>query len=490
MMLPTELARLIRKTPGDGPREETNVALIIFALLDDPIIRDAWIEVLKSIPAYLESIVATERGTDDQFDPAEVPTPGTEYRITIHKLQIAGELRLLLHPWNGNWWKELGNVEHVRIAEMCIDATFTTCRNRFQSWTIDDTAPFAQVEKLPDPRKFSQDFTGFEAVVADLRPWIEVSAPKVSSPTYAAWKAQSGRRLLAAIANRVSGSVAALEYYFGGPPSCSVIFDDVKIDGLFERLNGGVGWVFIDGQRDADTRHLLLSNEWSRSYRKDKPEEIGDGALESAKAAYSAYVKVGSKETLKAIADLRKAVIDETQKISQRAQDLAGAMWKDLAVAAAPFVLKILADSARIPNNVIAGWSAAVAAMFLVFSFSMMVWINGRYFKRQDEARKVWGASLSTVLIPSEIDEFSEQPIKRSIDDYRAARLRVGIFYMLLVGILALFAWWSLTAPVAAQQSNNEKAAESKPTAVDTQTKDDTNEKTKKTVRDEIVLEK
>jgi hypothetical protein len=459
MMLPTDLAALIRATPGAGPSEETAVALITVAILDDPTIHAQWVELLATPPDYIGAIDVTTKGSDDSFDPAAVPTPGTEFRITVRKVEVAGELRMLLNPWTRNWWDSLDSVEHVRIAEMTPDATFTTCRSRFQTWTADTTAPFAPVEALRDPRSFSQDFTGDEAVVADLRPWIAVSRPAATSATYRAWKALAVCRLLAALADRVSGSAADTQYYFGGPPSCKFIINDVKIDCLFDRLTHGATWVFVEGHRDADTRHLLLANEWARSYRREKPDDIGDGAIESAKGAYSAYVKAGSKETLKAIADLRKAVVDETQKISQRAQDLAGAMWKDLAVAASPFVLKILADTARIPNNIVAGWLAAVAALFLIFSFSMMVWINGRYFTRQDEARKVWSATLNTVLTPGEIDEFSEQPINRSIDDYRAARLRVGIFYGLLVGILVLFACSSLGLPQAVTQPTPKAAA-------------------------------
>lgn len=459
MMLPTDLTTLIRATPGKGPSEETDVALITIACLDDPVVRDRWVALLEAMPDYLSGIDATACGTDDMFDPAVVPTRGTEFRITIHKVQVTGELRMLLHPWSMGWSQSLDRIEHVRVAEMPADATFTTCRSRFQTWTGDVPAPFAPVEMLADPRRFCQDFTGSDVVVTDLRPWIEVSPPADGGATYEAWKAVAGRRLLAALADRVSGSASAPEYYFGGPPSCSVALDDPGVDGLFGRLKSGTSWVFVEGQRDTDTRHLLLANEWARSYRKEKPGEIGDGALESAKSAYSAYVKAGSKETLRAIADLRKAVVDETQKISQRAQDLAGAMWKDLAVAAAPFVLKILADSARIPNNIVSGWMAAVAAVFLIFSFWMMVSINSRYFKRQDEARKVWSATLNTVLTPGEIDEFSEQPIKRSIGDYRAARLRVGLFYALLVGILALFARASLTAPAVAPVGDKSNAS-------------------------------
>jgi len=110
----------------------------------------------------------------------------------------------------------------------------------------------------------------------------------------------------------------------------------------------GADWTFTTGARDADTRHLLLAAEWARSH---SGGQLGEGCSESAEAAYGAYVKAGSKDSLKALAELRKTVVDEAQKASQKAQDMAGAMWKDLAVATTPFVIKVLPDSEKTANQ-------------------------------------------------------------------------------------------------------------------------------------------
>jgi len=455
MMLPTELAELIRRTPGQGPFEETFDTTIIIALLDDSVIFNAWLGLVAFPPDYISSVTITETDSDVQPDEGTPPTNGMSYRITIAKQAVPNELRLLLNPFTVGWADSLHDVDNVRVAEMASDATFTTCRSRFQTWTLDPPAAFAAVEPLRDPRISAQDFTQANVVVADIRPWLVTGAPHATGPTYGAWRALASRRLIAALSDRVSLEGGKILYYFGGPPSCQFSLDDAQADALFDRLTAGATWVFVEGHRDTDTRHLLLANEWARTFRKEKLLEVGDGALDSAKGAYSAYVKAGSKETLKAIADLRKAVVDETQKVSQRAQDLAGAMWKDLAVASAPFVTKILADSAKISNLDVAGGMALVAAAFLVFSFFMMVSINRRYFARQDEGRKVWSATLSTVLTPSEIEEYSAKPIQRSIEDYKAARLRVGIFYIALVIILLAFAENSLSSQTVVKKTSD-----------------------------------
>jgi hypothetical protein len=261
---------------------------------------------------------------------------------------------------------------------------------------------------------------------------------------FGAWRGAAATQLVAALADQLSID-SGLVFHFSGPPAVSVKEADIDPVALFDRLNAGAIWVFAEGKRDADTRHLLLASEWARSHGRGAAADFGKGALISAQNAYSAYVKAGSRETLRAIADLRRGVVEESQKISQRAQDLAGALWKDLAVAAAPFVLKILADSARIPNHTVAGGLALAAALFLVYSFAMQVFINRRYFKRQDEARKIWRSALSTVLSPQEIEDYSETPIARSIKDYRTVRFWVGLFYGGLVVVLLAFAYANLS---------------------------------------------
>jgi hypothetical protein len=335
----------------------------------------------------------------------------------------------------------------VLIADMAADATFATYRGRVEAWTLDPPAPFAASEPLPDPRTCASDFTQDNAVPADIRPWLLRVDPATASAAYTTWRAAAAPRLLASLADRVSIRDGAREYGFIGPPACTVEIANFAAPAYFERALEGAIWVFDLGARDAETRHLLLANEWARTFRKQGLAELGEGSLESAKGAYNAYVKSGSRETLKALADLRKSVVDETQKISQRAQDMIGAIWKDIAVASAPFVLKILSDATRAPSGVVAGGLALGAALFLAFTYSMQVYINHRWLAQADEARTLWKGALNLVLSQTEIAAFSDVPIATSIDDYRRVRLVVGMLYGVLVAILLGFAWVNFTAP-------------------------------------------
>jgi hypothetical protein len=111
-------------------------------------------------------------------------------------------------------------------------------------------------------------------------------------------------------ADQVTVEAGEARYHLSGPPSQTFAVTDADLPVLAPGLLAGVEWVYVSGF-DVETRHLLLANEWARAYRPDALAGLADRALESAKAAYKAYVKSSSRETLKALADLRKAVIEE-----------------------------------------------------------------------------------------------------------------------------------------------------------------------------------
>lgn len=440
MTTPSDIANLVRRTQQGDPVEEMPGHLVLRSVLDDAGLRAEWIALRDGPPDYLTAVTITDEDVDDAaLEADEVPLPGQRYRIVVRSVRADGQLRLFFARSLMSNAERLTEVDHVLIADMAPQETFSTYRSRIQLWTRDAPEPFAPSERLPDPRTYSNDFTGGGEVPGDIRPWLLRAPPTERGEAYGVWSRLSARRLLASLADRVSRDDGAIRYHFSGPPSCAVTLDDDQATALLPRLLEGGTWVYPDSH-DTDTRHLLLAAEWARTHRSGDPTHLGDGGLESAKAAYSAYVKAGSRETLKALAELRKAVIDETQKAAQRAHDLAGAMWKDLAIAAAPFVLKILPDAGKLPNRTLAGGMALAAAAFLIFSFAVQVYINKRYFRHQKEARGVWKRALNIALRASEVEEYSEVPIGKAVTDYRRVRLAVGTVYAFLVGILIWYA--------------------------------------------------
>lgn len=451
MTPPSQLADLIARTARHETIDERPERISFRGPLVDDTLRKTWLALRQAPATYIEAISIDAAGSDEPLADDRKPGVDELFQIRVDKraiddtLQVFFGASLSLHDIA----EAFAQKSHVLVGDMPANATFTTYRSRVEAWTSDAPLPFAASEPLRDPRTFTSDFTQRNLVPSDIRPWLSRVPPAIDSPAYAAWRQLATRRLLASLADHVSLTDEEPAYGFTGPPACTVILDEKTLTDYFTRTQEGAGWVFAQGDRDADTRHLLLANEWARTFRKQGLEDLGEGSLESAKGAYNAYVKSGSKETLRALAELRKSVVDESQKISQRAQDLIGAIWKDIAVASAPFVLKVLPDTAKVSNSIMAGGLAVGAGLFLVFSFAMQVFINRRWFVQSEQARALWKSELNLVLSDQQIASFSDLPITTSIRDYRWARFWVGVLYAVLICALAVFAWFNFTTTSA-----------------------------------------
>lgn len=436
-MTPNAFARAVRALQTDRIDERTGT-LTLFCMLPTAEDREQWLALAERPPEFIDSVSIVLQGSDLAPKKGQSIIDGEKFRITVRKRALAGEVRfLLVDGLHDNSLKALSESSIIRIAEMETQHTFATQLARFESWTIDPGASYAASQELSSPQKLVRDLTGEVEVVPDIRPWILRTRPTVSGRAYAAWNVLACRRLLAALANEVSVDNDITTYVLSGPPKRTLTkpaaFDEI----LWGPLQEAASWVYYEG-RDPEARHLLFTNELARAHEPNDLPNVLRRSLESAKSAYDAHVKSGSRETLKALADLRKAVFEETQKISQRAQDLAGSLWKDVAIAAAPFVLKIVSDASKANEavpNILAIFPIA-AAIFLTFSYCIQVYVNYRFFKHQDTSREIWKRALNVALSYDELNQLSETPIKQSLRDYRWVRLWVGVVYVILIAIL------------------------------------------------------
>lgn len=450
-------------------RDERPGHFVMRARLDDPSLRAEWLTLRSEPPPFIGKVAITEVDDDVELDEGAPTEPGDVYRITIQTPTVAGQLRLFLSASLEGWIDQTADVGLVMIADLGPEETFATRRARFQLWTTEEPEGFAPSEPAPDPRAFCSDFTGAHQTPSDIRPWLVRSAPVSQGDAWAVWTKASSRKLMAAISDRVSNGDHGPLYHFSGPPACTVSLTDAEVTALNPELQAAAEWIFLEG-RDADTRHLFMAAEWARTHRAGAADRLGNGSLASAMAAWAAYAKSGSRETLKALTELRKAVADEGQKAAQRAQDMAGAMWKDVAIASVPFVLKILPDASKLTSQRLAGTFALIAASFLVFSFGIQVYINSRYFRTQAAAREVWKRSLNTALTPDEVEELSEAPIKAGGTDYERVRLAIGIVYAVLVAALLVYAVANLSARAPTPPAPTPKPAVAEATGSDAPT--------------------
>ncbi|WP_297804149.1 hypothetical protein [uncultured Brevundimonas sp.] len=436
MTTPQRIVDLIRASAPQNINERPG-HLVLHTQLHDNEIRECWLSLRSEPPAFIDGIAITEADGDTELSADDPPEPDAHYRITVRTSLVANQLRLFLSSSLTKEIALLADVNIVLIADMQPDEVFATRRARFQPWTNEEPEPFAPSEPSHDPRTYCSDFTGLHHTPSDIRPWLLRSMPTRKGETWSTWQLASSRKLIAAIADRVSNGDHDPLYHFNGPPACSLSLSDAEITSLHSDLHEAASWVYNEN-RDVDTRHMFMAAEWARTYRSGNVSDFGKGSIASATAAWAAHAKSGSKETLKALTDLRKAVADEGQKAVQRAHDLAGAMWKDVAIASAPFVIKVLSDTSKIESYLLSGILSACAGIFLCLSFGIQIYINRNYFISQDEARKNWKKSL-VALTPGEIDELSETPINKGVSTYKKVRNTIAIAYLIIV--LSLFTY-------------------------------------------------
>ena len=437
MTSPRDLAARIRAV-AVGAVDDRAGFTSFTATLPDPEVRAWWLALREAPPPYLARVHARYEGSDldAQAEPSADPV-----RIMLNKAAPAGALCFFLQDLDDRAWHEVEAAPAaVLVAELDPDQAFTTRRTIFAPWG--DVVPELTPDPEPaSPRRFVRDYTGQGSVPQDIRPWLLGRLPERGSRLLEAWRIACTPRLLASLVDSVSGSPDDLVYHLAGP-SKRELRADARLQTMLPALQDAAAWVYLEGT-DPEARYLLFAAEFARAHRSEVPSLAP--VLEAAKVAYGAHLKSASRETLKALADLRKGVVEETQKAVQRSQDLTGALWKDLSVAAAPLVLKLFADLSKIESARTAAVLAVVAVGWLAFSYVFQLVINGRYFDQQRTARGIWRQSLSQHLTQQEIDDLSAGPIRGAEGIYNGARVAVGIVYLALVAMLLLFAWASWT---------------------------------------------
>jgi hypothetical protein len=229
-----------------------------------------------------------------------------------------------------------------------------------------------------------------------------------------------------------------------GPPKAQFRADDPKLAAAYDQLIACASWVFTSGQ-DIEARHLIFASELARAYRPIAPlTEVLGHALDSAKATYEAHVQSSSRETLKALGELRKSVIDEAQKVTQRTQDLTSGLWRDVAISAAPFVLKILGDATKAANAEVTAGFYFAAAIFLLTSFILQTQINKSYLNNQRAARARWFDTLYNYISSEEREKIADGPIRSAERSYETTKYIIGLIYSFLIVILLSFGVWEL----------------------------------------------
>ncbi len=314
-----------------------------------------------------------------------------------------------------------------------LDRDLLTATTAYRPWDSPD--PFEPNAAPPDPSRVVRLLTGRPA--EQLGRWLARDPDAdVSGRVLSPWRAQAAGVLAAALAQEVEPDGSLL--FRGPPPTRFRNSGGAKVEvGSLAALQRAAGWVY-ENPRELENRHGLLAAEIARTALRDGDVSdlaaVADVALEGARIAYGFGVSQQSRDALKTLTDLRRAVADETAKVADATRSLATAVLASAVGNVALVVARItIAKDARFVAP------AAFAIGVALAVYVALVIGNGAHFLAiQRDLRRDWRDRLYRFLGRDEYRRMVDDPVGRAEKAFRNAAIGSGIIAALMLGAVVL----------------------------------------------------
>lgn len=307
---------------------------------------------------------------------------------------------------------------------------------RYATWG--DTGAFTPKAAAPDPARVLR-LLGPGGPGSNLGRWmLRNPATKADDPALEPWRAEATKRLASALAQEIESDGRLL---FRGPPATRFRLDnaDAVTDEAFESVQRAAEWVYYN-DRELENRHALLAAEMARAAVRDGnlPDlaTVAGPALEGARIAYQFGVTEQSKDTLKALSELRKAVSDEAAKLSETTRSLGaavvGAVFGNIALIVARLTLPA--------NAQFVGAAAVLLGVVLTIYVGATIATGIQYLSIQRDLRRDWKLRLYRFLSDNEYEAMVGRPARRAEFGFKIAAWSGGIMSVVLLIAVYLIA--------------------------------------------------
>lgn len=361
------------------------------------------------------------------------------FRISAQKPKVAmGRDHILTNIGLKDWLERPPTNPIIEVSRLGV--SFETLSVKFATRNHIDS--FEPEILSSDPRAVVKESGQVRVVPADVSPWIlrPTSQIDLADETTRVWADAAARNLTISLANEIEGSNTTL---LKGPPVTRYEAGDNMATSMgpdgFQALQACAHWTF-SAPTEMETRHIFLTAELSRAApgSGDLPglyQTSGLPALEGAKIAFEMGLHKISADTLKALADLRRAVSDEAAKLGDTTRQLAGA------VSGAMFggITLIVARLTMASSNL------AVAAAVLLIGFVLAayvfatIWTGTQFVNLQRDLRDQWRNRLYRFLPEDEYQRMVVGPAHSAEKAFFAASWISGIMAtILLVAVTAI----------------------------------------------------
>lgn len=287
-------------------------------------------------------------------------------------------------------------------------------------------------ETFDSPRRLVRD-QSYQLTPLDIRPWYLIVPGDETSDIFAAWKEAAVRNLIFCLPTERRTSDASRQVVLKGAKSA---FADIDLSEpqsqLFGVLHEAVRWVY-DQRRDTETKFHLLNNHLALYWPENAKWPMGltgvlDHALASAREAFAFHLQDDSKEAIKSLGDLRKALQDEVARTQTATRDLLSALWRDAAIAGAAFALRSATTNSSVVNVASLGAAALLFASLLTTVLS-----NWRFDVLAKQVRAQWRQRLYAFMSDTQWAELVTRPISRARWVYRTSIAPVFAVYVILI---------------------------------------------------------
>ena len=404
----------------------------------------------------------------DAWSANDAPDPDfAPYRVQIHKPSAPAETLQLLTNRALSWWLQRGHAAPCWDVARLSGAIVTQSRV-LRPWGATDTMIPAPVGK--NPRMLVRELSADRRVPDDARPWLAapLDVAFFATPAAQVWVRAATLALVHSLPDEIDPADSSLK--FRGPPRLTLPAVTETAPALdlsgFNALQAVSRWVF-ENEREAEMRHILLATEIARSGASATStlpflQAHFAHAWESAQIAYQMALANTSRDTLKVLGDLRKAVIDETAKLSDLGRQLAASVAGALATGIGLMAARTAVGA---PKALI----ASVMAVVLVYVLAVIV-AGFQFISLQRRLRTEWQPRLYRFLPAADYDRMVDKPAAQAERAFRWTAILGG---GAVLALAAVCLWLTLqpdasksAAPSGTQTSqarSQEPAAKTEP---------------------------
>lgn len=371
-------------------------------------------------------VLAIEDATPEAITADQISEAYGPYRLVVTKpIPPDGVATAVTRAGLADWLRDEARAPVLWVAGL--PAAFETRANRIAPWS--DTTAFEPTPTGCDPRKVVRELAPERLVGARIDQWL-LRDPELDPPVghwaFATWAKAAFAVLLRALSDEVEEDGNLL---FRGPPVSRLTpevdhVDALGLDGM-RAVQRAAAWVF-ESSVEMRPRHDLFAPEIARTAHSGKGAgasfRLAAGpALEGATMARAFGLSEVSRDSLKAMTDLRKAVGEEIGKLSETTRSIAAAVAAALFAGIALIAGRLVLDKPAL----IVKQAAAVIGLVLFLYVAAIIASGWQYVRLQRRLRQEWHSKIYRFM-PD--DDYKAMVIKP------AAAAELGFFVAAWIG--------------------------------------------------------